>query len=177
MTGKVIATRYARALINIARQKGIIEKIQAELLYAAKVYQADGLPKLLLNPLISYQDKRVVLQRILKDSVSPVLTQFLETLLRKRRIEYLADIAEIYGILSDQARGVIRVKATSAFPLAEPEKNKLLAKLNRITNKQVVLTTEINRALLGGLLVQVGDTVIDGSVRGRLRKMREQILQ
>lgn len=177
MTGKVIATRYARALINIARQKGVIEKTQDELVYAAGAYQLAGLPKLLLTPLISYQDKKAVLQRLLKDAVSPVLMQFLETLLRKRRIEYLPDITEIYKTLSDEARGVIRVRVTSAFPLASAEQNTLITKLNRATKKQVVLTTEINRALLGGLLVQIGDTVIDGSVRGRLRNMKEQILK
>ncbi|MFH1226755.1 MAG: ATP synthase F1 subunit delta [Planctomycetota bacterium] len=170
-----IAKRYASALIRIAQKKNIVEKTNEELLLASKVYQTSSLPRVLLNPLISEQEKKSLLEQMFKGKISTDAMEFLETLVIKKRFDLLPDISEIYGLLSDEAQNIIRVKVTSAFPLSASEENTLLIKLNRITQKKIVLKSELNKSLLGGLLIQLGDTVLDGSVKGRLRYMKEHM--
>ena len=177
MLGTIIAKRYARALINIAIHKDVVDKIKSELAFALDACQSPVLAKILVHPLVNYPDKEALLHKVLAGQVSTELMRFLETLLRKRRIEYLADIAKIYDVLADEAHGVARVRVTTVFPLTATDENTLIAKLGKMIGKKVVLTLEINRALLGGLTVQSGDTVMDGSVRGRLRNLQEQLLK
>ncbi|MFA5794219.1 MAG: ATP synthase F1 subunit delta [Candidatus Brocadiia bacterium] len=170
-----IAKRYASALIRIAQNKNIVGKTGEELLLALKVYLTSSLPRIILNPLISEQEKKSLLERMFTDKLSPNTMEFLKTLIIKKRFDLLPDITEIYGLLSDEAQNIIRVKVTSAFPLSASEENTLLAKLNIITRKKIVLKSELNKSLLGGMLIQLGDTVLDGSVKGRLRYMKEHM--
>ena len=97
-------------------------------------------------------------------------------MIRRGRIDDLAQVAAEFGRLVDQRNGIVHATATSALPLDTAEMKKLTARLEQMTGGTVELTVEIDPSLLGGLVVRVGDRLIDGSVRGRLERLRTQLV-
>ncbi|MBI4712815.1 MAG: F0F1 ATP synthase subunit delta [Planctomycetes bacterium] len=176
-TEKTIARRYALALISLAKQQGLIDAVKQDLAAVSDLYRSrNELSQILANPLISLENKNKTVRNIFRNKVNPITLKFLKTLLSKRRIESIPDIAELFNVLSDESQGIIRARVTSAFPLNQQEESALQKKLASVTGKQVVIQKDISRAILGGLSVQVGDLVMDGSALGSLRKMKEQLI-
>jgi F-type H+-transporting ATPase subunit delta len=106
---------------------------------------------------------------------SPLLRRILGMLVERGRVGLLGGVSSAYGHLWNAARGVLPAEATSAVPLSEEQLASLKRALGRATGRDVELTTEVDPALLGGLLVRVAGQVYDGTVRGRLRALREHL--
>jgi len=96
--------------------------------------------------------------------------------LRRRRLELVPRIAREYRRLYNQSVGIVEATATSAAPLDDRELRALQERLENMTNKRVELTTAVDPRLLGGIQVRIGDMLLDGSVRGRLERLREQLV-
>lgn len=177
MIERIIAKRYAQAILNLAQGKGVIERIKTELVDLTSLYtSSDKFKRILNHPVIPRNKKSSFLSTLIGQQADALTLRFLELLIKKDRIRYLPEITEAYAFLADLAQGIMRVKVKSFSPLKKEQKSALVRRLNLITDKQVILETEIDRHLLGGLLVQMGDTVIDGSVANKLEEMKEQLL-
>ena len=174
---KVLAKRYAQTLLNLTPPEQI-EKIGQELLSITHLYETTKEIREILNhPLISAHEKKGLLQRTLGNRVTPTILRFLELLINKNRIEYLPLITETYDSLADQARGITRVKVKYAIDFTDSERRRLISVISGLTSaQQVIIEPEIDPSLLGGITVQIGDTMIDGSVTGRLEDMKQQLL-
>jgi F-type H+-transporting ATPase subunit delta len=109
--------------------------------------------------------------------VQPLSANFLGLILEKRRLVHLEEIALAYEELADERLGRGKATVTSAAPLPEPMLEELKVRLRRATGKEIYLEARVDPAILGGLVAQVGSTVYDGSLRTRLRRMREQLLK
>ena len=105
----------------------------------------------------------------------PVLN-LIQLMLRRGRIEDLPHVAAEFRRLDNAQKGVTLAKATSAGPLSAAELKALTARLETLTGGTIELDVEVDPSLLGGLVVQVGDRLIDGSVRGRLERLRNQLV-
>jgi len=177
MTRKILGSRYARALIDLAKPDAI-EKVRQDLQTILEIYIADlDFARILKHPLISENNKKEILGRFLRGKVEPLLIRFIETLIAKKRINLLPTIAEIYGLLADESLGIIRAKVKTPFSLPPAQQEIIRQKLTALTKQQVIINIEINPSLLGGLAIQIGDRVIDGSVQGRLKDLREKLLE
>ena len=177
MPTSIIAHRYAQAFIKMAQAKGIIDEVAADLNSLTLIYNTNKkLVEFLTYPERSPMEKSRVLENIIKGKVEPLTLRFLELLINKNRIEYLPEITENYGVLKDSLIGVVRAKVRTTFPLNEITQSKLREKLSILTGKTVILNIEIDRLLLGGLAVQIGDTVFDGSVKQQLNSLHEHLL-
>ena len=102
--------------------------------------------------------------------------RFLLALVRKRRQMLIPEIATEYHNLVDQSEGRIHANVTVARQASESERNAIAEQLSRVLGKQAVLHVNVNPAILGGVIVKVGDTVMDGSVRKRLAVLRSRIV-
>lgn len=178
MIEKTIAKRYARGLIDAAAPKGEAEKVGVELAGFASAYATiSELRSALERPKLTLATKKLLVKGAFGDGLSAMTLKFLEFLLEKRRMRFIREISAEYARLADEANGVLRVKVSTAFPLTEDERNRLRAKLAAVTSKKIEMTETPDPRLIGGVVIRIGDRVIDGSVAGGLKKMNEALLE
>jgi F-type H+-transporting ATPase subunit delta len=172
-----LARRYAAALFETAKSADIIDKVESDL--GLITWTLENVPRLsdvLLNPLIVDDDKKNIVQEIFKDKIDEITLDFIFLLIDRKREGILADIEAEYVAYADSWRGIIRVLVTCAVPITDDERNKLTAALEDFTEKKVQLQLEVDASLIGGMIVQIGDTIIDGSVKGYLNALRNRLL-
>jgi F-type H+-transporting ATPase subunit delta len=166
--------RYAEAAFEIATRDGSIERWRADLDSAAATVDGSELMEILANPALPLDQRRTVVDRVF-DSLSGPPRNLILLLVQRGRIEQLPRVVEEFRRLDDERQGIVHATATSAAALTDPEVRDLTARLEQMTGGRVALQTEVDESLLGGLVVRVGDRLIDGSVRGRLERLRDQL--
>jgi F-type H+-transporting ATPase subunit delta len=129
------------------------------------------------SPLLPAGRKRDLIGQVLGESVDGLTLSFLRLLVDKRREDILEIVRREIRQLADAARRLVRAEAIFAVPPTTDEQANLIRSLEQRTGEQVNLTVNIDPAILGGVVVRLHDTVIDGSVRGTLERLREQLLQ
>ncbi len=170
-----IAQRYAQALFDIAIKENL-DGIEAEVQELSKLVEENTeVSYVLYHPHISISEKKEVFNKILAGNVSETVRKFLNILLDRRRQNYLGDIVQEFGRLADIARNIVEAKVTSAVPLNEAQEQRLTQELVRITGKNVRMIKEVNPELIGGLKVQIGDRVMDGTVAYKLQQIRQNL--
>ena len=174
MISSNIAKRYARAFFEIAGEEKRYEEYYGEMSRFSAVLQANrNLSEFLANPVFDQRDQKAVLESVLeKVPVSPLTANFLKLLVDKRRINILPDIQGCYRELMDIALMKVRVTVKTAFPLTGETSARLQNGLERLTDRKVEMIVLEDRSLLGGVVVRVGDTLYDGSVRTQLNNIR-----
>ena len=177
MRDTTIARNYAEALLALARKANDLEGWGAMFDDVATAVQTDErLRRFLEAPQISGQEKNAVLARAFQDRLPRLLVRFLQTLVNNRRQLLIPQIATEYRMLLDEAAGRVHAEVTVAKP-ADPETHSTIARrLSKLIGKQVVPHLHVNPGILGGVIVRVGDTVMDGSVRKRLATLRARML-
>jgi F-type H+-transporting ATPase subunit delta len=128
----------------------------------------------LANPALPLDQRLAAADRVLAD-LSQSVRNLVLLLVRRHRIEQLPRVVAEFVRLDERRQGIIHATATSAAPLTDPEVKALTARLEQMTGGRIALSTDVDEALLGGLIVRVGDRLIDGSVRGRLERLRNQL--
>jgi F-type H+-transporting ATPase subunit delta len=173
-----VAKRYAVGLLELAEEKNMVEQIASEMKAIAEVCRKD---KTLLNflaaPQIRDQDKQEVLESIFEKRVSDPTREFLELIVRKRRSQYLIEIAEEFNDLVLEKQGYIKTRVESAIPLTEEETKALEKKLAAKTGKKILMNRIVKPDLLGGVIVHLGNQVIDKSIRHDLMLLRDRLLE
>ncbi len=177
MIGYMLAKRYARALLDLAREAKRMEEVDRELASLAEAYAvAPGLASFFADPTAPADAKRKVLEGLLeKIQVGGLTADFTAFLLRKKRILGLPEIAAAYRDLSDEAANRLRARLRSAAPLDPAETERARAALSRLSGKEIILSVEVDPTLLGGMVAQVGSVVYDGSVKNQLRLFAESL--
>lgn len=172
------ARRYAKALFNAALAADQVESAGAGL--AEVTAAAAGTPQLmnvLRHPLISRARKTEILRALFEKSVTPLVEHFLFLLVEKDRSGMIDTVAQEFNRLVDEHRGIANAEAVTAVPMGEAERDALLQQLQSATGKTIRLTTKVDEEILGGLIVRVGNRMIDGSVATQLQRMRESLKQ
>ncbi|MEX0644701.1 MAG: F0F1 ATP synthase subunit delta [Parvularculaceae bacterium] len=169
-----IAQRYAGALFDLARESDAIEAIEKDLqtLRAAIEAGAD-LRAFLKSPVYDADDQmRAITAIVDKAGLSPLTKNFLSLVARNRRLFALeAMVAAFFAILAMQ-RGEMSAEATSATPLNDEQLKRLRTEIETIVGKAINLTTRVDPELLGGLVVKVGSTMVDSSLKTKLNRIR-----
>ncbi len=174
----VVANRYARALADVVARTGNYGEVLRELEdFAASTSASGELREVFETPAILLPDKTKVLEAILKLlGASVVTTNFLRVLLAHYRMGLLSTVIEAFRKISNARQGIVEVKVLSAADLTPPEREALRARLAELTERRVELEFHLDPKLLGGILAQIESTIYDGSVRGQLDRIREQLL-
>ncbi len=175
MTGRTIARRYAKALVGLAQEQGLLERAGAELKALSELLGASSdLRALLYNPGIRRDFKQRVLGALMERLGACALTKgFLYLVLDKGRIRYLEAVAECYQELADERLGRARAAVRTARALTPEATQRLKARLSEISGKEVVLDIKEEPGLIGGLVAQMGSTVMDGSVKSHLAALKD----
>jgi F-type H+-transporting ATPase subunit delta len=173
-----LARRYARALLDLARKRGELERAHEELSAIAEIFRRDPrVRRFFETPNIARTEKTAFLDRKWKSLVDRPVFALLHVLLRRRRLDHLVAIAEEFHKLAERAQGITQVRVRTAVPLAENQAEELIRALSRRTGTKVFLTREVDPALLGGAVVSLDHHVLDGSLVTELWRIRRQLLQ
>jgi len=169
------ARRYAEAAFEIAVRDGNVEAWLDQLDDVAQASSGEGIDRALENPQVPVEVRITALESVLGDDKVPQLASMIRLLLHRRRIELLPRIASEFRRLYNRREGIVEATATSAAELDSDELAALRTRLEQMTGGKVDLKTQVDASLLGGVQVRVGDTLIDGSVRGRLERLRNRL--
>lgn len=173
---KAVASRYAGALMSLAEKAGGVDVLEADLgLVASTISSHDGLRQALVSPTVASTKKHAVLKGVFEGKVSPTVLHFLYVLVNKKREEYLETILSVFQERLRELRGEVACHVRTAKPLTAAIRKDLEKNLASFSGKKVQLTEEVSPELLAGMVVTVGDRVIDTSFRHQLREVEERL--
>ena len=169
-----ISKRYARAFFEIAGEEKKLEQYYNELRqFSSMMAENKDLGSFLANPVFEQDVKKKVLEKIIgKMTLSPMTVNFLKLLVDKNRIDVLPDIDTCYRLMMDEALQKTRVTVKTAFPLSADMQQYIMSNLKKLTGREAEVTVEDDKSLLGGIVIGVGDTLYDGSIKNQLNNMR-----
>jgi F-type H+-transporting ATPase subunit delta len=173
-----IASRYARAMAEVVLgdkldAAAITAQLQA---FVTAASESDDLRRVWDSPAISSEQKHAVLDALARQmGAARSVRNFMAVLIDNRRIPMLTQIARQFQVELDKRLGFAEAEITSARPLSDQEKREVESQVERLTSKKVRARYDANPELLGGIMVRVGSTIYDGSVRGQLAKLKEQL--
>ena len=170
---RALAWRYSKALFQAACAKKEEARVQADLIGAKAAVL--GLAAVLRHPQVSTADKKNKLDVALEGKVSATTLRFLELLIEKKRFDLLPAISADMGKLVAEKNNTAKAQVRTAGPLSADAQAKLKRGLSTFAGKDVELDIKEDPELIGGLVVRLGDWVLDSSLRGQLRKMKETI--
>jgi F-type H+-transporting ATPase subunit delta len=166
------ARRYAEAAFEIAERDGSMDAWLAALsVVDERLVSADVL-HLLSNPALPSSKRIAVLERILDGDIVGAPRNLVALMVQRGRVELLPTVLREFRRLYARREGIVEATVTSAVPLSEADQKALQERLVELTGKRVDVTPVVDEQLLGGMQVRIGDELIDGSVRGRLERLR-----
>jgi F-type H+-transporting ATPase subunit delta len=172
-----IARVYADALFEIAKEKGKLDTIRDQLGRVADALERDReLAVFFFSPYFSTAEKRDGIARAVVDA-EPELTNFLELLVEKRRMPVIFHIRRLFDEMWAEENKLLEVTLTSAVELDPEIVRRVGEEIERQTDRKVQLQSRVDEQLVGGLVLQVGNMVLDGSIRNRLEKLRKEVAQ
>lgn len=177
--GAAVARRYAKALLALAAAQSRLEPVADELsTFERLLGDEPALRKALTQPWIKAATKRAIVTGVAERlGLSPLARNFLALVAQRRRLELLPDVLAAYRTLVDEAAGRARARVRSAVPLTEAHQAALRERLGRRLGKTVLLETAVDRSLLGGFVAEVGSAILDASLTGQLRALRDQLIR
>ena len=167
---------YARALYEAAHEKGNVDLVRGEL--EQLVAGMDAVPELeafLVNPQLDPAAKVAVLDEVTAGG-SETLRNVVRLVAEKGRAGQLRSVAEEYGAIVDREQGRLAVELTTAYELDDDEANAIVARIERASGRTVDATRSVDPGLIGGMILQAGSLRADASVRGRLNRLRRELV-
>jgi F-type H+-transporting ATPase subunit delta len=170
-----IARRYAEAAFEIAERDGTVDQWLAQLGTVAAAVADSTVVHRLEDPHVALETRSAALHQVLGADMLPPLGNLIGLVLRRRRVDSLPNIEREFRRIYNRRSGVVEAVATSALALDSAELAALKSRLETMTGKTVELQTAVDPTILGGIQVRIGDTLYDGSVRGRLERLRAKL--
>lgn len=175
---RVIAKRYANALVQLAEEKKIVDKTKADL--AAFVQAVETLPalqKLFASPVFTPENKKSVIKDLAgKLGMQATTQRFVEHLAETGRIRHVKDVNEAFLELLAERTNRAMARLTTATPVKPADLADIKKKLEALTGKQVDIDARVDASLIGGAKAQIGSTIYDGTIKNQLAKMRNQLM-
>lgn len=178
MINNAIARRYAKALVQLGSEGGLIDRFRDELSVVNSLFRDNSeLRAAFSDPALTLEQKKNIMKELVaKTACSELVGNFLLLLVDKNRVAFLGQIVQTYEKLADEFSGVIRPVITTAFPLDDSQLVAIQSALEKKTGKKVVPQMIVDRSLLGGVITQIGDIAYDNSIKTQLKQIKD-ILQ
>lgn len=173
-----VAGRYSAALYELAEQSNMIDQIEEELKAINQVMQENtDLQKILYHPQITAAAKKELLDQLFKGKISDLALNFIALLVDRRRETFFGDIAAEFIAQANAARNVVEARVTTVVDLKDREKSNIDQLLAKLTGKKVQVSYATDPSLLGGVLIRIGDKVIDGTIKAKLAALGDRLKQ
>jgi len=178
MARQVTASRrYAEAAFELATRDDALDAWGAGLELAARFAAVDRVTRVVDSPAIPHAERLAAVDRMLDRRTPDGVRNLCRLLAERGRFETLPQISREYGRLLNHRRGIVEALVTSAEALTTEEAAAVRSRVEAMTGTEVKLETTVDPALIGGLTVRVGDRLLDASIRGRLERLRHQLIQ
>jgi len=169
------ALRYARAILNLAKDSKAETEVNADMqLIASTILENDELEVLLNSPVIKTSDKKNVLKAMFTGKINNITLGLFNLLEENKRMNMLLSIAKQYSIIYDYLKSIQVAKVTTAVPLTKELETKVMAKIVELTDNKASLENIVNPAILGGFILRVGDVQYDASISNHLNELRKE---
>lgn len=169
------AKRYSQAVFEIARERNELEKWQEDLQQLTNLAQNPEFVSVIDNPKFSIEDKSALLKSQLKD-IGQMALNLTYLLTHRNKFNLITAISTGYQELLDEYRGIEKAEITTAVPLDEIEKSKLIERISALISKKIVLSVKVDPNIVGGIIVRVGGKIIDGSTKSQLAALRNELV-
>ncbi len=178
MSAQRIASRYAKSLLDFAVEQNSVQEILGDMNTFKAMAENRDLQLLLKSPIVNAVTKQKVFTALFGDKLSKTTNSFFEIILRKGRESYLGSIADSFIALYKQSRGISDVTLTTATPLSEEVLARIKGELlkSTATDKEVEIKTEVDPAILGGYIIEIGDRLYDDSVAHKLEELKKNFV-
>lgn len=174
-----VANRYARALAEVVGPEGDYRGVLDALRTFSATYSESADLRMALDSPAIPVDKKIVLAETIATRLGlpTVAASFVRVLVTNYRIEFIGEICAAFERIANDRMGIVAVKVRSATPLSAGEQETLRTRFAEVTRKTVLMDFQLDAALLGGIQAQIHSTIYDGSVRGHLDRIREQLMK
>ena len=169
--------RYAQAVFQLAVEHDTLERWLDDLTQLADSITNEEFSRTLSAPRISMEQKEGIIRESLGSSVDRLALNLMFLLTSRNLVHLLPDIADSFQEMLDAHQGIERAEVVSAVPLSDAQQSEISEMLARMSGKQVRVTTRTDPQIIGGMVIRVGDQVMDGSARGRLQAMRRELVE
>ncbi len=178
MINNTLARRYAKALVQIGTEGGLIDRFRDELTAIDRVFSSNtDLKSVFANPAFTAEQKKDIMKDLIaRVKCSDLVGNFLLLLVDKNRVAFLDQIVHTYETLADEQSGIIRPIIKTAFALDAGQVASIQSALEKKSGKKVIPQVTVDQSLLGGVVTQIGDTAFDSSVKTQLKRIQD-ILQ
>ena len=177
MIGVVLARRYAKAVIDLAQEAGVLREVGSDLHHIAELFaRSHELVNVFSDPTVAPEAKEKVLADVLeKGGVQDLTMKFIHVVLRKGRVLGIGEIALAYRDILDRLENRVRARVVSAVRLSDKEERSISEALSKISGKEVILEIELDESLLGGVVTYMGSQVYDGSIKNQLTQIKDNL--
>ncbi|MBV9606268.1 MAG: ATP synthase F1 subunit delta [Solirubrobacterales bacterium] len=170
-----IAQVWARALFEVAKERGLLDELREQLrAFTDALSESRDLMVFFFSPYFSTQEKKDGLERAVTDA-EPALMNFLEALIERHRMPAIFRIKARYEILWEDERDLLPVEVTSAVELDKATVSRIGDRIGEQTKRTVELSSKVDPDILGGIVLRVGNVILDASIRNRLEQLRKQV--
>jgi len=166
-----LARPYAKAVFGAAQEQNAIDLWDQALAFAAQVAADQEVKNILAIPGLSEQRKAELFADCFEEPLPEALRNFLLILAENKRLPLLPEVSALFSLYRADLERTVRLKVSTAFEMTEEQQQKLIEALSKKLERKVALETAVDQSLIGGVVVNTGDLVIDASVRGKLAKM------
>ncbi|MBE7629236.1 ATP synthase F1 subunit delta [Tenacibaculum piscium] len=175
MKGARPALRYAKAILNLAKQTNKDSLVNDNMkLIADTIEESEDLKRMLNSPIVKTEDKKKVLIALFGDKVDKVIKGLFNVLEQNKRMTMLASIATQYSLIYNQYKGIQLAKVTTAVALTKELEDKIQAKIVSLTGNSASIENIVNPSIIGGFILCVGDVQYDASISNQFNKLRRE---
>ncbi|CAA6810770.1 MAG: ATP synthase delta chain (EC [uncultured Thiotrichaceae bacterium] len=165
------ARPYARAVFELAKENGTLTEWSDALSFMGAVASDENVASVLDTPTLTREGKAEAFIELCESNIDDKQQNLVKLLAEYGRIEILPQVSTLFEAMKDEEEGSIEATIVSTSELSDEEKDKIATALKARLDRDVKITTEIDKSILGGMIIRAGDMVIDGSIQGRLQKM------
>lgn len=176
MIAQQVAKKYSTALFLSAGHRSLIDQAFSQFSDLKATMMKDAsLLRFLSSPRVAEAEKLQVLRSVFGRLMEPLFLEFLFVLVRKRRAMYLIEVIDEFCLLVEIHRGISHATVTTALGLSAEEESRLISTLEIRTGKKIHLEKKVDPGIIGGMVVVIGDEVVDGSIKYELHQIEEQL--
>ena len=167
--------RYAKSLLDFAKEKEMVEDVKQDVdRVIAVIDDSREFRVMLKSPVITPDRKEKVVDAIFAEHLTEVTSNFIKILIRKGREDDLEETMRSFGNLYRDHRGIEKAVITTAQPLSSQQRNEIKSRLTEITSKKIEIAEVVDKSIIGGLKVKVGDRQYNGSIAAQLDQLRRE---
>ena len=167
---------YATALFDLAKEQNKVKEFQEQVSVVIEIIEENiQFMELLMHPKIMMDEKIQLVHTVFSGKVAEEITGILTIIVKKGRQNVLLDILKLFLEMVNEYGGVVKATITSAVELNNEQLAQIKGKIEQSTHKNVEIHTQINKDLIGGMIIRVGDNVVDASISGKLKTLKEEL--